>query len=286
MPIYAPTLPPRPDLTKAASPILVLAKFDLARMLRQKLGRFFGIVFLGVLAINLMVLYAKHLMVVSPDMAQLKDFAELVLPQPASFQASLLHPSMLFFLWFQAALISGGLIARDTLHRIRPLIYAHPVRPSDYVASKAISAIAVPLCVQFLFIFLPWLLSLLIAGPDGPVWPTAPLYLIPAAAINSVLIASVALGASSISSTPKSGFGWALALLFGSTAIGGILAGIFRAQAWLALSPMGLTDAWPRILCGVEGAHIPLWAAAASTSAHFFLWTYVVVSRTRPSEAV
>ena len=49
MPIYAPTLPPVPDLHLGHAPALVLMRFDLARLWRQKIGRFFGFAFLMLL---------------------------------------------------------------------------------------------------------------------------------------------------------------------------------------------------------------------------------------------
>jgi hypothetical protein len=286
MPIYAPTLPPRPALDQDKSPILVLAFFDLSRILRQKLGRFFGFVFVGILLIQLTVLYTKHLLATNPELGQLKDFADQVMPNAASFQASLLHSSTLTFLWFLVALIGGGLIARDTLYRIRPLIYAHPVRPADYLGSKALVAFGIPFGVQLPFIILPWLLSMLVAGPGGPIWPTAPLHLVPAAALNSLVMAAVVLGASSMAGTPKAGMGWVLGVIFASSAVGGILAGTFGDTSWIAISPIGLTEAWPALLCGVEKPLMPLWTAIIATLAHIGLWAYIAIRRTKPSEAV
>ena len=286
MPIYAPTLPPRPSLTQDKSPILVLARFDLTRVFRQKLGRFFGIMFLGFLMIQLTILYTKYLMATNPQLEQARAFADQILPYQANFQASLLDRSMLFFLWLQIALISGGLISRDTLYRIRPLIYAHPVRPLDYLASKALVAFGIPFCIQLPFIIAPWLFSMLIAGVNGPVWPTAPLYLIPAAALNSIVMASVILGASSLASTPKAGMGWAIGLFLGASAVGGILTGILGDSSWMALSPMALTDSWPKILCGVTKTIVPLWPAIIATALNICLWAYVAKRRTMPSEAV
>jgi len=286
MPIYAPTLPPRPDLTNGRPPALVMARFDLARALRQKLGRFFGFVFLIILAIQLGVLYSKHMISQTPQLNQLKDLADQVLPNAAALQASLLHPSMLSFLWFQVALMGGGLVSRDTLYRIRPLIFAHPVSHLDYLSSKALVAFGIPFCTQLPFIVLPWLLSLMIAGVDGPIWLTAPMHLIPAAALNSVVMAAVALGASSMSATPKAGVGWAIGLLMAPSAVGGILSGSLNNSSWMALSPFALTDSWPKLLCGVEKTLIPLWLVALATVAHVVLWLYVAKRRTTPSEAV
>jgi len=286
MPIYAPTLPPRPNLTQDKSPILVLVRFDLTRIIRQKLGRFFGIVFLGILVIQLTVLYTKYLVATNQQLDQVRGLADQVLPDQVIFQASLLNSSMLFFLWFQIALICGGLISRDTLYRIRPLMYAHPVRPLDYLASKALVAFGIPFCIQLSFIIAPWLLSMLIAGADGPVWPTTPLYLIPAATLNSMVMASVTLGASSMASTPKAGMGWVIGLILGPTAVGGILTGILGNSSWMALSPMALTESWPKILCGVTKTVVPLWPAIIATALNICLWAYIVRRRTIPSEAV
>jgi hypothetical protein len=263
-----------------------MARFDVARVLRQKIGRFFGFAFLSILSIQLAVLYTKHLVSKTPQLNQLKDFADQVIPGAAAFQASMLHGSMLTFLWFLMAYLGGGLVARDTLYRIRPLIYAHPVGHMDYLSSKAIVAFGIPFCIQLPFIFLPWLLSLLVAGASGPIWPTAPLHLVPAAALVSVVMASVSLGASSMSGTPKAGVGWAIGLLLGPSAVGGILSGLMGDTSWMALSPVALTDVWPKLLCGVEKTAIPLWLAALATAANVALWLYVAKRRTEPSEAV
>jgi ABC-type transport system involved in multi-copper enzyme maturation permease subunit len=286
MPIYTPTLPPTPDLTRRKSPILSLARFELTRILRQKLGRFFGSVFIGILIVQLAVLYAKYLIATNSQLDQVKGLADQFLPKPANFQASLLNSSMLSFLWFQVALIGGGLISRDTLYRIRPLIFAHPVRPFEYLASKALMAFGIPFCVQMPFIIVPWLLSILVAGPNGPIWPITPLYLIPAAILNSMVMASITLGASSLASTPKAGMGWVIGLLLGPSVLGGILTGVFNDASWMALSPVALTESWPRILCGVAKTAIPLWPTITATTAYIFLWLYVAKRRTMPSEAV
>jgi len=286
MPIYAPSLPPRANLTRSKSPIAVMARFDLVRIFRQKLGRFYGFVFLTILIIQISVLYTKYLVATQQGLEQIKDLADQLLPNQANFQASLLHSSMLLFLWLQVAIISGGLISRDTLYRIRPLIYAHPVRPLDYLASKALVAFGIPFCIQLPFIILPWLLSMLIAGLSGPVWPTAPLYLIPAAVLNSIVMASVTLGASALAASPKSGMGWAVGLLIFPSAVGGILTKIFRDGSWMALSPIALTESWPEILCGVDNPTAPLWPTIIATALHIGLWAYVARRRTEPAEAV
>jgi ABC-type transport system involved in multi-copper enzyme maturation permease subunit len=256
------------------------------RILRQKLGRFFGAVFVGILLIQLTVLYTKYLIATNSQLDQVKGLADHFLPKSADFQASLLHPSMLWFLWFQVALIGGGLISRDTLYRIRPLIFAHPVRPLEYLASKTLIAFGVPFCIQLPFIIVPWLLSMLVAGPNGPVWLITPLYLIPAAILNSMLMASITLGASSLAGTPKAGMGWVIGLLLGPSILGGILTNIFNEVSWMALSPIGLTQVWPRILCGATKMSFPLWPTIIATAANILLWLYIAKRRTMPSEAV
>jgi ABC-type transport system involved in multi-copper enzyme maturation permease subunit len=259
----------------------------LARIWRQKLGRFFGAAFLGILSVKLIILYTKYLVATTPELDQVKGLADQILPNAANFQASLLDLATMLILWFQVAFISGALISRDTLYRIRPLIYAHPVSQMDYLASKALVAFAIPFCIQLPFILLPWLASMLIAGVNGPVWPITPLLLIPAAALNSMVMASVALGASAMASTPKAGMGWALGLFFAPSSIGGILSGIFREPSWMVLNPMVLTTAWPNIMCGVKKTGIPsFWPVIIATVVNLCLWMYVAKWRTRASEAV
>lgn len=286
MPIYPPSLPPRPSIQEKKSPIFVLARFDLTRILRKKLGRFFGFVFLSILIVKSGILYLHNLMNTNSQFGQVKDFANQFIPQPADFQASLLDSTMLIFLWLQVGLIGGGLISRDTLFRIRPLIYAHPVRPLDYLASKTLLAFSIPFYVQLPFILFPWLLSLLIAGIGGPVWPSAPLYLIPAAILNSMIMASITIGASSLANTPKAGIGWVVGLTMAPNFVGTLLSGIYGNRAWRALSPIMLTESWPKILCGAEKTLVPFWPAIAATVIHVCLWIYIAKRRTQPTEAV
>jgi len=233
----------------------------------------------------LAIIYTKYLLDAS-TLHQAKDIADHLLPRPAALQASLLHDSMLLFLWLQSAWINGALISRDTLYRIRPLVYAHPVRPMEYLAAKAIIAAGMPFCFQLPFIFLPWLLSILLTGAGGPIWPTAPLYLVPAAALNSMVIASVTLGASSLAATPKAGMAWAFGLILGLAAIGGILFTILQKSYWKALAPMTITGSWSKLLCGVDSALVPLTPAIIATVVNVCLWAYVSWLRTKPSEAV
>jgi ABC-type transport system involved in multi-copper enzyme maturation permease subunit len=287
MPIYAPTLPPRPALDSGDPPILVLLRFDLKRVLRLKLGRFFGFAFLLILIIQCTWLYAKHLMGTNPALAQLRPMADQFLPQGAAFQAQLLHPVLVTLLWFQVALVGGGLVARDTLYRIRPLLYAHPVTPLDYLTAKALFAAGLPFLIQLPFILLPWLLSMAIGGLNGPVWPTAPLYLVPSALIIAALMGAVTLGASSMASSPRVGFGWALGIMIGSGALGRVLSAALGGDSrWLALGVGNLTSAWPRIICQAPGGDdMGLGAALLGTAFHLIFWTWLAHRRTRPSEA-
>lgn len=286
MPIYAPSLPPAPPLGNGRHPVLVLLRFELRRVLRQKLGRFFGSAFAFILVIQSAVLYFKHLVAGSGNMASLRDFSNAVLPQGADFQAQLLSPWILALLWFQVALVGGGLVARDTLHRTRPLIYAHPVSPIHYLAAKGIFAAGLPLLVLLPFVLVPWGLSMLMAGLRGPVWPTAPLHLLPAALLISALMGAVALGASSLAATPRAGLGWVLGIVLGSGALARILAGALDNTAWLALSPTSLGVAWPSLLCGCEHPSMPWLPALLGTAAHLALWTWIASARTRPTEAL
>ena len=288
MPIYAPTLPPRPALDRGAPPALVIVRFDLRRILRLKMGRFFGFGFLIILLIQCSTLYVKHLMGTTPALAQLQPMADQFLPQGASFQAQLLHPAMVTLLWFQVALVGGGLVARDTLYRIRPLIYAHPVTPMDYLAAKALFAAGLPFLIMLPFILLPWGLSLAVGGLHGPVWPTAPLYLIPSALLIAAIVGAVTLGASSLAGSPKAGFGWALGIMIGSGALSRVLMSSLGGDPrWLALGVSNLTTAWPQILCQAKGPQeLGLGAAALGTAFHLILWTGLALRRTRPSEGV
>jgi len=287
MPIYAPTLPPRPALDRGDPPALVILRFDLKRMLRLKLGRFFGFAFLLILLVECVTLYTTHLMGTSPALAQLRPMAERIMPQGAAYQAQLLHPAMTGLLWLQVALVCGGLVARDTLYRIRPLLYAHPVRPLDYLGAKALLAAGLPFAIQLAFILLPWALSMAVGGLNGPVWPTAPLRLIPAALLNAALMGSVALGASSMAGSPRAGFGWALGILVGSGALGGVLSATLGGDPrLLAVGVANLTKVWPQLLCQVPTpTEISLGPALLGTAGHVLLWTWLALRRTRPGEA-
>nr|WP_320132523.1 hypothetical protein [uncultured Holophaga sp.] len=279
MPIHAPSLPPVPQTGQGLPAALVLARFELRRLLRQRLGRFFGFAFLLVLLVDLGTLYLKHLV------GSAGGFAQRFLPQGAGLQAGLLGHSLLGLLWLQVALVGGGLVARDTLFRIRPLLYAHPVSPVGYLAGKGLVAAGLPLLVQLPFILLPWALSLLVAGPRGPIWATAPLHLLPAALLIALLMGSLSLGASSLASTPRGGFAWCLGAVLGFGLLGHLLAGFLGQGAWEALGPAALAEAWPRLLCGAPATFGWLPVVAGSLL-HGLGWLVLAHFRTRPGEAL
>ena len=283
MPIYAPSHPPRPEPGQGLPPALVIFRFDLRRVLRLKLGKFFGFGYVFILLILCARLYFKHLVASNASLSGLRTFSDQFLPQGAKFQTELLNSAMLTLLWLQVALVGGGLVARDTLYRIRPLLYAHPVRRLDYLLAKLLFAAGLPFAVMLAYIALPWGLSMAIAGLRGPVWPTAPLYLVPAALVISALMGAVTLGASSLASSPKAGFGWALGILLGSSALGGVLGGALGDPRWLVLGVGSLAKAWPNLILGAESD--PGWLPVlGATAFHLVLWTLIAVRRTRPAE--
>ncbi|HJW08805.1 MAG TPA: hypothetical protein VJ483_04175 [Holophagaceae bacterium] len=286
MPIYAPTLPPRPDLGGGQPPLRVLMRFDLKRTLQQKLGRFFGFVFVSILLVEIIILYVRFLMKTNPAFGGVQDFANAVMTQGAAYQAGHLDNFVLTPLWFQVAMVGGGIIARDTLYRVRPLMYAHPVRPLDYLGAKFLFASGLPFAIMLPFVLLPWMLSLLIAGSAGPIWTTLPLHLLPAALVISVLMGSVTIGASALAGSPRASFGWVLGVVLGTLSLGAILGGILNTRAWLALSPAALATAWPQLFCGVEDPLLHWGPAILGTVGHILLWTWLALSRTRPDEAV
>lgn len=275
MPIHAPTLPPRPLQGQGAPSALVLARFEVRRILRQRLGRFFGFAFGLMLLVDLALVYFKHV----------AGSGGGFLPQGAAFQAGLLGKALLFLLWLQVAQVGGGLVARDTLYRIRPLLYAHPVRPQDYLLGKGLVAAGLPFLVQLPFILLPWAISLLGAGAQGPVWPTVPLLLIPAALVVALLMGALTLGASSLASTPGGGFAWALGVVLGCGVLGTLFSGLLGDPHWSAVSPMALAQAWPRLACGVQN-DLGWVATGLGTLIHLGFWLGVAIFRTRPGEAV
>jgi len=287
MPIYAPTLPPRPALDQGLPPALVIARFDFRRVRRQKLGMFFGFAYTGSLLFLCLWIYFRYNLNASQALSGLRELADQVQPQGPEFQAWLITMSgwITTLLWFQVAFVGGGLVARDTLYRIRPLIYAHPVRPLDYLAAKGLFAAGLPFLIQLPFLMLPWGMSVLIAGTHGPVWATAPLHLVPAALIVSLLMGAITLGASSMASTPKAGFGWVLGIVLGMSALSFIASRILSEPAWNALNPLALSVAWPGLLCGATKAEMGWIPVLAGTVFHVVLWTFVAVRRTLPSEA-
>lgn len=285
MPIYAPTLPPAPDLHQGYPPALVLMRFDLARLWRQKIGRFFGFAFLVVLIVKVARIYLEHLFKTNQTFKPMQDFAKAILTQGADFQADLLNPAS-YLLWFLVALVGGGLVARDTLYRVRPLMYAHPVAPRDYLLAKLGFASALPFLILLPFALLPWAMSLLLAGLNGPVWATAPLRLLPAMAISSVLMGALAVGASSMAATPRAGIGWVLGLVLGAGTLATMIHGLTGIKAVDALNPIMLAEAWPQLFVGVAKPMVAWLPAILGTAFHIALWTFVAARRTRPSEAV
>lgn len=285
MPIYAPTLPPAPDLHQGQPPALVLMRFDLTRLWRQKIGRFFGFTFLMVLLWKVARIYIDHLLQTNQAFKPMQDFAKTILTQGADFQADLLNPAS-YLLWFLVALVGGGLVARDTLYRVRPLMYAHPVAPKDYLLAKLGFASALPFVILLPFALLPWLMSLLLAGLNGPVWASAPLRLLPAMVISSALMGSLAVGASSMASTPRAGIGWVLGLVLGAGTLASMIHGLTGIQAVDALNPIMLAETWPQLFVGVDHPMVAWLPAVLGTAFHIGLWTFVAARRTRPSEVV
>ena len=287
MPIYAPSLPPRPALTEGSHPITVLARFDLRRVVKRKVGFFiFGFVFLMILLIELLVMYTKYMINTSAGLSGVKEFANRILTQGANYQAGLIDWWLLVPLWFMMAFIVGGIVSRDSLYRIRPLIYAHPVRPQDYITAKALTAFTIPMVVMLPFALLPWGLSMAMAGKNGPIWMSAPLYLIPAAIIIALLMAAVTLGASAMASSPRASFGWVLGIVLGTLAIGGIFSGALGNHQWMAISPYVLVQAWPQLIFNVSEPLLKLVPTLVGTAIHIALWTWIAIMKTKPSEAV
>jgi hypothetical protein len=215
----------------------------------------------------------------------MQDFARTILTQGADFQADLLNPAS-YLLWFLVALVGGGLVARDTLYRVRPLMYAHPVAPRDYLLAKLGFASALPFVILLPFALLPWAMSLVLAGMSGPVWVTAPLRLLPAMAVSSVLMGSLAIGASSMAATPRAGVGWVLGLVLGTGTLASMIHGFSGFTAIDALNPILLAETWPQLFVGVEHPMVAWLPAVLGTAFHIGLWTFVAARRTRPSEVV
>jgi ABC-type transport system involved in multi-copper enzyme maturation permease subunit len=230
-------------------------------------------------------IYVDHLLQTNQAFKPMQEFAKNILTQGADFQADLLNPAS-YLLWFLVALVGGGLVARDTLYRVRPLMYAHPVAPRDYLLAKLGFASLLPFAILLPFALLPWLMSLLLAGLHGPVWATAPLRLLPAMAVSSVLMGSLAVGASSMASTPRAGIGWVLGLVLGAGTLASMIHGLTGIRAVDALNPIMLAEAWPQLFVGVDHPMVAWLPALLGTAGHISLWTYVAARRTRPSEAV
>ncbi|HJV91423.1 MAG TPA: ABC transporter permease subunit [Holophagaceae bacterium] len=285
MPIYAPTLPPRPEGDIQIRPLAVLFRFEWQRLRRTKLGRFFGFIFVGMFLAKLTYIYVRYLLETQAALKEAQGFANKIFAQGAEFQAGLLDPAS-YLLWFLVAMVGGGLIARDTLHRIRPLMYAHPVRPRDYLLAKLGFATALPLAILLPYVLGPWLMSLLIAGTKGPVWVSLPLLLIPAILPMSLLMGAVALGASSLAGTPRSGVAWVLGVVLGASALGGMLHGLLSSASFQALNPIFLCLAWPQLFCGVDHPVLGWLPTILGTTAHVVFWVELARRRTLPSEAV
>ena len=260
-------------------------RFDFTRLWRQKIGRFFGFAFLMMLLWKVARIYVDHLLQTNQAFRPMQDFAKTVLTQGADFQADLLNPAS-YLLWFLVALVGGGLVARDTLYRVRPLMYAHPVAPKDYLLAKLGFASALPFTILLPFTLLPWLMSLLLAGTSGPVWVTVPLRLLPAMAVSSVLMGSLAVGASSMAATPRAGIGWVLGLVLGTGTLATMIHGLTGIRAIDGLNPVMLAEAWPQLFVGVEHPMVAWLPAVLGTAFHIGIWTFVAARRTRPSEVV
>jgi hypothetical protein len=123
------------------------------------------------------------------------------------------------------------------------------------------------------------------SGKAGPIWLTLPLHLLPAALVIALLAGAVTIGASAMASSPRAAFGWVLGIVLGSFTLGSILAGLLKAPALMAISPIALAYAWPQLLCGVANPALGWVPTLIGTTAHIVLWYFVAVRRTLPSEA-
>jgi ABC-type transport system involved in multi-copper enzyme maturation permease subunit len=285
MPIFEPTLPPAPDLSLGHPPALVIMRFDFTRLWRQKIGRFFGFAFLAILMFKVSRIYLEHLLQTNDALKPMQEYAKKILTQGADFQADLLNP-VSYLLWFLVALVGGGLVARDTLYRVRPLMYAHPVTPRDYLLAKLGFASALPFAILLPFALLPWLMSLALAGVHGPVWVSAPLRLLPAMALGCALMGSLAVGASSLAATPRAGVGWVLGAVLGLGALTSMIHGLTGFKGVDCLNPVMLAEAWPQLFVGVQHPLVAWGPAILGTVLHLSLWTWIAAARTRPSEVV
>jgi len=283
MPIYAPSPPPRPNLDHGQDPGLVLARFELKRLIRHKVGLFFIFGFGITLIVQVAMLYFRYLMNTNNTLRQIKDVAQSLLAQGPEYQADHIHMVLLLFLWLFMAVVGGGIISRDTLYRTRPLIYAHPVNPARYLAAKAGFIATLALGILLPFILVPWILSLLIAGPQGPVWPSLPLRLVPAALVIALLMSAVTVGTSAMAGTPRAGTAWIVGIYFGSSAVGSLMGGLLQWPEFLSLQ--ALASAWPQLFCGVPHPGLSWGWAGLGTLLHIGLWLSLAWTRTRPSEA-
>ncbi len=285
MPIFEPSLPPAPDLSLGHPPAWVILRFDAARLWRQKIGRFFGFAFLSILLWKVARIYVDHLLQTNQSLKPMQDFARTLFTQGAEFQADLLNPTA-YLLWFLVALVGGGLVARDTLYRVRPLLYAHPVMQRDYLMAKIGFAAGLPFLILLPFALVPWLMSLLLAGVHGPVWPTTPLRLLPAMVLGCGLMGTLAVGASSLAATPRAGVGWVLGAVLGLGALTATIHGLTGLRLVDGLNPVMLAEAWPQLFMGVARPLVDWGPALLGTALHLGGWTWIAALRTRPSEAV
>lgn len=283
MPIYAPSLPPRPELGQGDPSVLVLMRADWRRTLRHKIGIFFIFVLGVMLLVRLGVLYVKHLLATKEALAAGREFADALLTKGPAYQAAQLDMVVVGLLWFLVALFGGTVIARDTLYRTRPLMYAHPVGPRDYLLAKGLFSALLPFGIMLPFLVLPWVVSLLMAGPQGPIHLDTLPRLLPAAALIATLMGTVSIGVSSMAGTPRAGTGLMLGVYLGSIALGALGQGILDLPPLLSL--YDLSAAWPQIFCGVPKPVLPWHLALLGTALHAGFWTWMAWIRTRPSEA-
>jgi hypothetical protein len=118
------------------------------------------------------------------------------------------------------------------------------------------------------------------------VWPTAPLRLLPALVLISVLMGALAVGASSMAATPRAGVGWVLGLVLGISALASMVHGLTGIRGVDALNPVLLAESWPQLFVGVDHPLMGWLPALVGTAFHIGLWTFVAAKRTLPSEAV
>jgi hypothetical protein len=129
-------------------------------------------------------------------------------------------------------------------------------------------------------------MSLILADTGGPVWVTAPLRLLPAMALSSILMGTLAAGASSLASTPRAGICWVLGLVLGSGTLATMIHGLTGFRGIQALNPILLAEAWPQLFVGVAHPLVDWVPAILGSAFHIGLWTFVTARRTMPSEAV